>query len=93
MLVVIILVAIIVYALLSAGKKKDGSTNQDGTMKETINALNTNGLTPVRMLPVGRTSIVGEYYRQSSIRNAVRGHEREVAPMGVWDNTLMLPKA
>lgn len=92
MLVVIILVAIIVYALLSAGKKKDGSANQDGTMKETIKtAFNTNGLTPVRMLPVGRTSIVGEYYRQSSIRKVVRGHEREVAPMGVWDNTLILP--
>lgn len=92
LVVIIILVAIIVYALLSAGKKKDGSTNQDGTMKETIKtAFNANSLTPVRMLPVGRTSIVGEYYRQSSIRNVVRGHEREVAPMGVWDNTLMLP--
>ena len=63
LVVIIILVAIIVYALLSAGKKKDGSTNQDGTMKETIKtAFNANGLTPVRMLPVGRTSIVGEYY-------------------------------
>lgn len=91
LVVIIILVAIIVYALLSAGKKDDSAV-QDGAKKETIKAVaNTSGLTPVRMLPAGRTSIVGEYYRQSSIRNVVRGHEREIAPMGVWDNTLMLP--
>lgn len=91
MLVVIILLGVLIaYTCITACSKKDTPPTQAEDETETIDTISAEGLTPVRMLPVGRTPIVGEYYRQSAIGNAVYGREREVAPMGEWDNTLTL---
>lgn len=92
-IIIVILVALIAYVCITASKKDDAPSTRTDNDTETSDTISAEGLTPVRMLPVGRTPIVGEHYRLSSIRNAISGHEREVAPIGAWDNTLMLTAA
>ena len=92
-IIIIILGVLIAYVCITVVEKADAPSTQVDDDTETIDDINADGLTPVRMPPVGRTSIVGERYRQSSIRNAISGHEREISPMGEWDNTLMLTAA
>ena len=92
-IIIIILGVLIAYVCITVAEKADAPSTQVDDDTETIDDINADGLTPVRMPPVGRTSIVGERYRQSSIRNAISGHEREISPMGEWDNTLMLTAA
>lgn len=82
-IIAIVVVASIAYFASRNGDGAGAAPSEPATDRKAA-------MTGVRLLPIGRTPVVGEYYRQKEIKTIIRGRAREIAPVGSWDNTLIL---